>query len=90
MKMTIAALMLTAATIATPAMAQTYDRSQGMSQRPMVQSNSQSQMGMGSEAYAYAPRGWANSSEIRSPALAMDPDPSVRTQLQIQSDITDR
>jgi len=90
MKMIIAALMLTAA-VATPAMAQTYTRSQGMSSGQMMQSPHpmQSQMGTGYGAYAYSPPGW-DSSDINSAAFARDPDADVRHQLQIQSDITDR
>jgi opacity protein-like surface antigen len=83
MKKILAALILTAA-IATPAMAQTYVQSNGMSTAPVVQA--QPYMGYG--AYTYAP-GW-DSSEVNNAAFAIDPDPSVRTQLQIQSDLTDR
>jgi hypothetical protein len=86
LKKTLAALMLTAA-VATPAMAQTYVQSNGWASNRGRQT--QSQTGMGYDAYAYAPRGW-DSSDIQSPAFAMDPDPSVRHQLQIQSDISDR
>lgn len=94
MKKILAALALTAA-IATPAMAQTYVQSNVMSSGRMMQS--QSSMDMGYDAYASAPGGWNgtqtrgwDSSEIQSPAFAMDPDPSVRHQLQIQSDVSDR
>ncbi len=82
MKKTLAALLLTAA-VATPAMAQTY--MQSMTSRHAVQA----QPGAGYGAYGYAPPGW-DSSELQSPVFARDPDPSVRQQLQIQSDITDR
>ena len=90
MKKIIAALVLTAA-IATPAMAQTYVRSNGMNSAPMTQSRSNMGTGMGYDAYASTstPQGW-DSSNIQSPLAAMDPDPNVRHQLQIQSDITDR
>lgn len=84
MKKTIAALILTAA-VATPAMAQTYVQSNGWSSPGMVQA----QPGMGYDAYAYAPPGW-DTTKINSPVFAMDPDPSVRQQLQIQSDVSNR
>jgi hypothetical protein len=85
MKMTIAALMLTAA-VATPAMAQTYVQpDDGMTTGTVVQTQP---MDYGYDAYAYMP-GW-DTSEIPNAASAIDPDPSVRMQLQIQSDITDR
>ncbi len=74
--------MLTAA-VATPAMAQTYVQSNGMTTGAVVHTQP-----MGYEAYAYVP-GW-DTSEIPNAALAIDPDPSVRMQLQVQSDITDR
>jgi hypothetical protein len=80
MKRILAALMLTAA-VASPAMAQTYVQSNGMS-APVAQPY------MGYGAYTYAP-GW-DSPEVNNAAFAIDPDPSVRTQLQIQSDLTDR
>jgi hypothetical protein len=82
MKMTIAALMLTAAA-ATPAIAQTYVQSNGVVSGQVVQTQP-----LGYQAYAMAPG--LDSSEIPNAAWAIDPDPTVRTQLQIQSDITDR
>jgi hypothetical protein len=44
---------------------------------------------MAYQSYAYAPAGW-DTTKINSPAYAIDPDPSVRQQLQIQSDVTNR
>ena len=89
MKLTVAALMLTAA-IATPVMAQTYMQSNQMANGRMVQTQPRIGSNMGTDAYAYVPApGW-NSAEINGAAFAMDPDPSVRHQLQIQSDVSDR
>jgi hypothetical protein len=88
MKKMIAAFILTAA-VATPAMAQTYVQSNGWSSDRVVQAQPNARMGMGYDAYAYQTPGW-NSSEINGAAWAMDPDPSVRHQLQIQSDLSDR
>jgi hypothetical protein len=60
---------------------------------PTNEDYSARQMAYGSYAYApgsygYAP-GW-DTTRINSPAFAPDPDPSVRQQLQVQSDISDR
>lgn len=43
---------------------------------------------MAYQSYAYAPA--LDTTRINSPAFAIDPDPSVRQQLQIQSDLSDR
>jgi hypothetical protein len=77
MKRTIAALILAAA-VATPAMAQTYVYSNGMTvQQPTV---------------TYGTYGYSQSydSRIINPTFAPDPDPNVRLQLQNQSDLQDR
>ena len=76
MKKTIAALILAAAA-ATPAMAQTYVRSDGM----VVQTQPTISFGMYSQQY---------DSRIPNATFAQDPDPDVRLQLQNQSDILDR
>lgn len=83
MKKMIAALILTAAA-ATPAMAQTYVQSNAMTSPGVVQA----QPNMAYDSSAYAP-GW-DTTKINSPVFAMDPDPSVRHQLQIQSDTFNR
>jgi hypothetical protein len=101
MKKLIAALALTAAD-ATPALAAGYrqegaitpnpgyaydETAHGTPYRaPTNEDYSARQMAYGS--YAYAP-GW-DTTRINSPAVAPDPDPSVRQQLQVQSDISDR
>ena len=88
MKKTIAALMLAAAA-ATPAMAQTYLQSDSWpADRAMP---AQSSDGYG--AYASVPGAdtpsW-DTTRITSPVFAMDPDPTVREQLQKQSDSFNR
>ena len=77
MKKAIAALILTAAA-ATPALAQTYVRSNEM----VVQT--QPSYGM----YPSDIRQW--DPRIINPTFAQDPDPNVRIQLQNQSDLIDR
>jgi len=79
MKKTIAALILAAAA-ATPAMAQTYVRSNGM----VVQTQPTASYGM----YPSDIRQW--DPRIINPTFAQDPDPNVRIQLQNQSDLIDR
>jgi hypothetical protein len=83
MKKLLASLILAAA-VATPAMAQTYMQSMTSPHRTV-----QAQPDIGYDAYAYAPPGW-DTTKINSPIYAMDPDPSVRHQLQIQSDLSNR
>jgi hypothetical protein len=79
----------------TPNPGYAYDETaQGKPYRaPTSEDYSARQMAYGSYAYApgsygYAP-GW-DTTRINSPAFAPDPDPSVRQQLQVQSDISDR
>jgi len=80
MKKIIAAIVLAAAA-ATPAMAQTYVRSNTMVQP--VQSQA-----YGYGMYSNDTRQW--DPRIINPTFAQDPDANVRLQLQNQSDLIDR
>lgn len=79
MRKTIAALILAAAA-ATPAMAQTYVYSNGMS--------AQTQVAPSYGMYSNDIRQW--DPRIINPTFAQDPDANVRLQLQNQSDLIDR
>jgi opacity protein-like surface antigen len=93
MKKMIAALMLTAA-VATPALAAGYRQGGAITPDPGYAYNETShgkayRAQQGDEAFAYAP-GVAASPSWNAPVYAMDPDPTVRLQLQNQPALFDR